>query len=256
MKNIPLLFILLFSLNAFAQQKDSTNVSPTDSSVEVKVFASGGVIFINYSVDYVNFLISNSKNFEQFSFSSTVSKNLSASFFSAGFEITSGKHKMQKHVIELGYFSFKSSYSNLPNLLSYNNYGAYSYITNTDFYQQSITLSYKYQPTYKWLFCSIGIIPTYNFISHNDVIRIGYHFPGVETNPDGSFSFAESYSSGKVNYLVVPFQFGAGFYIKLGKLTCKPAAYFTPMPMKGLYIFNTSLVVLYSTKSTKPLCHN
>lgn len=178
-----------------------------------------------------------------------------------GLEINSSTKNNIKinHVIEVSYMSYSGTYSYLENFSEdwYNHSsparGWNSSLNDTTLAKlnaSTFSIGYKYQPSYESFFLSIGM----NFIFNHfnlDVHRSGFVTGSSFDEYAGSFFYAKNYSSdtsSSVNYINFPFQFGIGGYIKMNKISLKPAFYFSPCLMQGYLFYNASIAVLFDTK--------
>ena len=127
-------------------------------------------------------------------------------------------------------------------------------ITDTfqlDYKLNSISIDYRFQPTYKFIFLSLGINCSATFATIDAQRKeyekdIEYELEYFRT--DYSFSHSESTTTYKEAFFSFPLQFGIGAHLKVSKLCLEPGFYFTPCFMKGYNIYNASVRFIYSLK--------
>ena len=255
---------------------DTLKTTKSDSAKTHKIeltgiFFSAGINATQYNSDaFFRYLYTTagfaglSFKYEKLSAGSTVPSKFSYSnpslypFFSLGLELSGIKHKKLHHIIELSYMHLSGTYSGTAyHTESYSNYpfeGGNSYnIWDTvqgKYSQTVLSIGYKFQPTFKFIFLSVGINCSVNLIQaerqKNEQTNggwsneMGYGFyPQTNTSSSASSSFY---------FINFPLQVGAGGVIHKNNIILEPAFYFTPCLSEGYNLYNMSLKILFNLK--------
>jgi hypothetical protein len=176
-----------------------------------------------------------------------------------GFIYNSGRIKniFLNHIFEIscsqmaGQCSYISAYQEEA---SGGEFQSWADITDTiqlNYKLSSLSIDYKFQPTYKFLFLSFGINCSVSFATIEDQKNehekdILYELEFFRTD----YSFSHNESTNKYNevFFSFPIQLGAGAHININNIYIEPGFYFTPCFMKGYNIYNASIRFIYSLK--------
>ena len=164
---------------------------------------------------------------------------------SAGVTLNSSKHKKTYHLIEASYMQLSGEYSYATDYSEA--YGTlFSHIYDTAqaaFMQKAISVCYKFQPTFKYIFCSLGISLSVNLLEveeqKNREVDRNNEFGQLPT------LYSNISATRNLYFFTVPIQIGAGGYVRLKKMVIKPGVYFAPLFTHG---YNASLDFLYVFK--------
>ncbi|MBI4945387.1 MAG: hypothetical protein HY840_03180 [Bacteroidetes bacterium] len=280
-KSFQIIFFSLLSFSAFAQVGTDT-VAKKEKKWNTNIFISGGVNatqyssdkFFNYMDDKTGFPVrinGASKgypyyNYEYHTIEGGVKSNniiydkfAVSSIIDLGLDVSSIRDKKMifHHIIQASYLQLAGQYSSTTNYSEgmISGSGGWSASVNDSMqakYTQTIfSLGYKVQPTYKFIFFSLGINCSVNLIriqEHqrdyiNGVSELA-NFPPVHYYSGNGIID----SSSNFHFINFPLQLGAGGYIKLNRIILKPAFYFTPSFMKGYNFYSVSLGIGYSLK--------
>ncbi len=178
-----------------------------------------------------------------------------------GLQINSSKLKNVNHIIEASFMQYKGNYS--YNFFCHWTHGTatsdyYMYDTiQTQFTQKIISLGYKFQPTYKCVFISVGLNASVSLIKANiqkqEQIDIWTYHETIFKWVKESSTSNTSCTSSNLFFVNVPFEIGGGGYIKIKKIVLKPGFYFTPCFLKGYNFYTVSLGILHINNKNKKL---
>ncbi|MBI4945388.1 MAG: hypothetical protein HY840_03185 [Bacteroidetes bacterium] len=261
MKSISLILIcLLFSFPSFAQETNDTTTAAKKNKWNTGVFISGGGNSLQYLNDnFFHFMNNNQddihiKNFDY-------NKSLLSPNLNIGIILSPDNKKKLRfnHVIEVGFIQISGRYSGSG---SFQNTGHASTtvwnetITDTldsKYFQKIISVGYKIQPTYKFIFFSFGVNCFYNIIKEEryDKRFVNGFWEDIEFGPFTPQPYTKNSitnTTKRSNFVNVSLQVGAGGYIKFKRIILKPAFSFTPSFKKGYNFYNTSLGIGYSLK--------
>jgi hypothetical protein len=273
MKNLfSITVCILFSLPCFAREaKDST----TEGEIkwDLRFCFSGGInLFQYYNRNGFNdlanqtfvptntarpaggtssdFLVSNI-NLSSFNYN----KLSSGPSINVGMNLCTFKFKdvTFHHSVELGYSHLTGSYSYLSKYNEDNSSTSSSvswtaYVNDTiqsKYSQTMLSLGYKFEPTYKNIFLSVGFNCSLNLIRTEQQVR--EYLNGVWGSDLGSGKYSRNNVSENTSnpyYVNVPIQVGAGGYYKINNFILKPGFYFTSYFERGYNIYNLSLEIL------------
>lgn len=267
-KIFQILLFFLFSISVLSQER-TDSVPKNEKNWDKKILVSCGLNLTDYYTDafyrnmfententpiYFNssaYVIDGSSIPEKLNYNSTI---LHPSF-SIGIELRSG---ILNHILETGFASVSSNYS-------YNNSyrevdGQLNSYTVDDtsqiHYSQTIfSFGYKCQPTFRFLFLSLGIDLCINKlkIEENKKVKIdaidyfGNNISYISKNTESDTTYHLHFTNG-------PFQIGFGGNIKIKTAILKPGFYFTPTFLKGYDLYNVysaSVAVLFGRKKHK-----
>lgn len=252
-------FLFFFTpLPAICQPTDSLNLAPYVDSLPCSYYISiGASIMSHYSGNFINYLYNNTPNLQpQSPEGKLVPDNFSyknpiiTSSISGGIELVSDKRKWLHHQLEVGCMQIQGDFAYDINF----SYTATSQHSNTytDIYdnvkanytQEIFTLGYKFQPSTKYFFASIGVNAYMNFIKVSEQVQ--------ETKDifylNGSRSTYTLNKSAYYNFTNLPVQIGGGCYIRTKRILFKPAFYVTPCFSLGYCFYTFSLGVGYRFK--------
>jgi len=262
MKKACFFLFLLFPILSFSQDiKDAlaesmpADTTPKDTMKLVGVYFSGEATlnrYSNYFYDLLRSKINISPPNIQANGSFTngnqppvysYNKVVFAECLSAGIELQSSRHKWFHQIVAGGYMHAAGQYS-FTNFYSYSGvlaempyYQAVNDTVHSRFSQSNIFIGYKFQPTFKHLFLSVGAGITVNTTQIKEtIIRNGYNNPTV-TN-----------LSNKDLYIGFPFETGIGGRFSIGRFTLKPGIYFIPHLIQRYNSYSVALDILYNFK--------
>ncbi len=276
-KHFQILFFVLASFSVYAQEGQDSIIKK-GKKWNAGIFVSGGMNYAQYPSDkFFNYLdnragfpvrmngLYNSSNTSHTAEGGvspnnvTYNKSVSSYNIGLGLELFSGNTKKIKlhHVFEANYIQLTGEYKSSASYgyEEYNEYTSHKYsIVDTmyaQYAQSQFSFGYKIQPLYSLIFLSFGINTSANRVKlsekQKDYINgsVGYEYTSVTTFYSRNSS---TDTVSKYYFINIPFQFGAGVYIKINRLLFKPAFYFTPYFRKGYNFYNVSLAVGYSFK--------
>lgn len=170
---------------------------------------------------------------------------------SLGVALRSNKTKRINHIIETAYMQVSGEYSYS---IAYQQTGiGGSFVSSTDvtenlktqFHHQTIALSYKLQPSFRYFFLSFGASVAYNevkcSVTNRQTLSKSPGVPGWSNTTDNTLKTEKN-----LVYINMPFQLGAGGCIHLKQLVLKPSFYFTPGLGRQYNFFNLLLGLQYN----------
>ncbi len=173
-----------------------------------------------------------------------------------GLELNPSRFKKLNHIIETSFMRFSEDYSYSDNFTEEsvdvsNGWWADVYDTVQTKYNQTIfNFAYKFQPTFKFIFFSLGINCSVNLIKATQQKKEQINFRGYHLQ-DPPYAYSQNNISDTANnlhYINFPLQLGVGGCVKIKRVILKPAFYFTPFFIKGYNFYNTSIDILYEFK--------
>lgn len=261
-----ILFCFLLSCSALAQEK-SENIAIKQNKYIKGVFISSGLNSTQYYSDaFFNYLFKKTGIDKPYgygslnqNYTSTPNKfNYSKSIspvISTGLEFISNKSKKIKfnHLIEVGFMKFSENYNGSGNYgiggggEAIHWSGKVNDTIQSKYTHTVISLGYKFQPTYKYIFLSLGINCSINMV--NADLQKKEYFNGFQTIDGGNATPISNNNTSdtlsKIHFVTFPLQLGIGANIKMKKIVLKPAFYFTTCFTKGYNFYNASLGILY-----------
>ncbi len=249
-------FLIFFTpISAICQPTDSLNLALYVDSLPCSYYISiGASIMSHYSGNFINYLYNNTPNLQpQSPEGKLVPDNFSyknpiiTSSISGGIELVSDKRKWLHHQLEVGCTQIQGDYAYDINFY-YTTASTHS-ITSTRIYdnvkaqysQAIFVLGYKFQPSTKYFFASVGVNAYMNFIKVTEQMQ--------ETKDVNSI--VANYTLNKsayYNFTNLPVQVGGGCYIRTKRILFKPAFYVTPCFSLGYCFYTFSLGVGYRFK--------
>jgi len=182
-------------------------------------------------------------------------------YFSVGLELNANEHIKLHHVLELSYMQFSTNYSGTTyytESYSYNEEREDHAVWDTvqgRYTQTVLSIGYRFQPTFKFIFLSVGINCSVNLIKAEQ--HKYEQATGGWSNEFGYGSYPQTDTSGSVSgssmFINFPLQVGAGGVIHKNSIILEPAFYFTYCFMKGYNLYNLSLKIIYNPKRNNPL---
>jgi hypothetical protein len=269
-KFIPIFILIFISVIALAQEKNDT-VSKKVTKWNKGIFFSAGINSIQYYSDAFfkdlfnkSFITNNAFKAPPF-YTFTINHIDPAKFIytnpslvpvlNIGLEFNSviiNKLNLY-HLIDVSYIRFSGMFSNSVHFTEYGTEGTIQWdaniidTTKNKYSETLLSIGYKFQPTYRFVFFSLGMNATFIFIKHNQE-KIEY--VNGSTSGDGlnkPFSSKESYYYlNKLNYVNFPIQLGFGGYVRLNKLVLKTGFYFTTGFANDYRFFNVSVGISYN----------
>lgn len=270
MKKLVLLTVFYFAAIpiGFSQKSDSSKTPKIKLS---GIFISAGINVTQYNSDAFFDSLSSSIGAynsarifrENFSSGDTIpshinhNKLLTSTSARLGIIINSGSYKniYFNHLFEASYntgisssYSYSVEYEEL-NYFGFGGAGADIIDTFQFSYKQSIlSIGYKFQPTYKFMFLSFGVHCSFNFVKVTENKKEQIHFAGYN-EVTGSYSYTTnsvSDTSIRMDFINVPLEFGIGGVIHMNRISLEPAFYFTPRINYGYNFYNLSLEILFN----------
>ncbi len=192
----------------------------------------------------------------------TYSKLLTGPTLNAGLILNTGSYKniYFNHLFEVscntgisGTFSYSNEYQ-MEGGLSNSNFADITDTFQFNYSQNRISIGYKFQPTYKFMFLSIGLHCSYNSVKVTEYKKEQIY--SVSSNPDipslSTYSTTNSESNNSVNkyFINVPVELGIGGIIHIKRISLEPTFYFTPSFNYGYNFYNFSLKILFVPKKT------
>ena len=274
-KLLLIIFSLLPLLN-FAQKADST--SHNTHKIHVGVIASVGINMAQYNTDtYFNYLLTNTSSTSPVHLGdlyhasgSTMPEKINYSksslvpTFGMGIEVYPGRARKitLHHLLNLNYSQFSGKYSYLVNYredmfyISPMTLHLFAFIhddNQTQFKQNVLSIGYKLQPTYRFLFLSFGINCSFNWMKvyKQKKTQIDYWQENTAI-PNSAYQYDSDYcqnnTASKHQFINFPMQVGVGGFIKIKKIILVPGFYFTPCLKKGYNLYNVSIGVLFNNR--------
>ena len=270
---LKFLFLFLFIAN-FCEAQDADSTKP---KWDYGIVLSSGISNTSYSSTFFDYLYNKIDSFQlkipnytslgwgsqthpaKYDFQT----QKTSTFFSFGIKINPKGNKVINHLIDFGFSNTTGNYS-YGLRYGWTDGGSSSFYSVTDSVKSSFTINkwfmgYKFLPTYRNIFLSIGMNAEMNFISINE------HFQSVEShssefNPQPFYSYYHSDKTIKQIYFTLPVTLGAGALIKLKRFYFIPSYTFSPHPFKGYNTNTFHLALMYkferSDKTKEPKCHN
>ncbi|HEY4798619.1 MAG TPA: hypothetical protein VII99_06025 [Bacteroidia bacterium] len=265
-KKFLLASLILLPLFNYAQDKDST--THDNHKMQIGLFVSGGLNYTHYYSDrFFNYLFTASGLNKPYGNTSgsvyldkyDYSKIISTGIIGGGLKLCSSKIKKIRlsYTVEINYMKFSGQYSG-TNAYSETTSGANGYYmfasvkdTITSQYTHNIvSFGYKFQPTYKFIFLSIGINCSVNNLMIHAVKK--EYASGTwsdEMHPGTPFSdYNTKDFTSKIYFINFPLQLGTGLNIQIKNIFLKPAFYFSPCFTKGYNFYSFSLWIGYDFK--------
>lgn len=266
-----ILFFFCLSFSCFAQNIKGT-IATKKEKCNIGIFISGGINSTQYySNNFFSYLFTETslnKPYEYSNYSSPVisgttfpakfnhSKSVECPILNVGLDLISDKEKKIKlnHIIEASYMKFSGVYASSDSYSESGLFapeGTYSLdvrdTVKSKFTHTVISLGYKFQPTYKFIFLSLGA----NFLINNlkvnsekkeyvnGILAVDFQPP----HPFSSNTASETFDN--FHFINFPLEFGVGGIFQIKKITLKPAFYYTPCFKKGYNFYNVSMEMLF-----------
>lgn len=215
--------------------------------------------FQNNFFDYLRYKTKPTENIYNHQYISAYTSDTIAKYFDCsrlyyspqlkfGIEINSEKNKKIIRIVEASYLQFSGnySYSVFYRVTDSGSETFYSFFdtTKAKFFEKIVTVSYRMQPTYKFIFLSAGINANLNFLhivkKKSEKESRSQGFPSVTT-----ITFSKSDTTDNFHFINFPLQFGVGGIIKFKSIFLTPALYVTPFFKKRNYFYNISIGIAY-----------
>ncbi|MEI7802595.1 MAG: hypothetical protein WCI97_08130 [Bacteroidota bacterium] len=251
------------SLNLGFQYNINYNRHPDSISINkfhAVVFILPGINFTIYdSTKFANYVydktvnseynssIKSNSQYQSYGYQLRFSDFERASFtpsLSVGLKINSAKNKQNSRIIEASYLQFSNKYSYSVSY-SKQTFYFFSDTTDADVLQKIISLHYKMEPTFKFIFFSVGVSTSINFIRIEKQLR-EKEIITDEYSPKIVTKYFSSSVIDKLHFVNFPLHLGVGGNINLKKIILRPAFYFTPCLTKGYYFYNFSIEIFHN----------
>jgi hypothetical protein len=249
----------VFGANILAQNSEDT-LSKYKDTFSAKIFISGGINSIQYYSSSFFYNVFNQTGVKtppthyivnggsmtpaQIIYNTSITSPM----LNIGIEYNSGRlwGLNLNHVLDINYMSGSGNYSYNTYYHEYSPYSLYTITTNdtirSSYTQSIVSISYKFQPTYKFLFLSFGI----NF-SINTVNVTEEHQEEISNYAVSPFPIYDTHNtSGHDVYISFPLELGGGVNIRVRRITLKPAVYYSPSFTNGYNIYTACLSLGYS----------
>lgn len=264
-----LFFISLFQIG-FSQKSDS---SQTPKIKLTGIFISAGLNVTQYNSNAFFSYLTNNMGTENLAFpianyysvvSGSVIPNqitytnlINGPVLNTGLIVNTGRFKnlFWNHKLEISYVQVSNNFSYLINYAEVSDYQITRHDISDTFQfrykQQILSIGYKFQPTYKFMFLSFGVHCSFNLVKVNEykkerIIGSSYNENTGKTTTDTSNNV--SYNSTNMHFINVPFEVGIGGIIHINRISLEPAFYFTPCLSNGYNFYNLSLEILFNPR--------
>ena len=271
-KKLFLIACILMPLINYAQSNDS--LTQDKHSINTGIVVSGGINVIQYYSDaFINYLFNKTGSSAPFIIGtgypitngSTIpskfnySKSSSFPNISIGLELNRNNDRKIKinHIIETNFIKLSGKYSYDVFYTQSTGGGPPSWTDVRDtahiqYTQTILSLNYKFEPTYKNIFLSLGIISSLNLIKIEEQKQEQldhWFYDEANSQTVHAYTIKNNIDTTRNSYFINgSMQIGAGGYLKLKKIVLKPSFYFTPYFKKNYNIYNISLGILFCKK--------
>jgi hypothetical protein len=269
-KFIPIFFLIFISVIALAQDKNDT-VSKNVKKWNKGIFFSAGINSIQYYSDAFfkdlfnkSFIITNAykappnypfyiDHIDPAKFNYTNSSQ--GPVLNIGLEFNSVNiNKLNfYHILNVSYIRFSGKFSNSVHFTEHGSAGTEHWdadiidTAKNKYSETLLSIEYKFQPTYRFVFFSLGMNATFIFIKNNQQKNefVNGFFWG-ESMLESPFSSKDTYYYvNTLTYVNFPLQLGFGGYIRLNKIVLKPGFYLTTSFANDYRFFIVSVGVSY-----------